>query len=92
MEVVTASRFQYKLLHKSFVRHASSLLYDERQQCVANVAVALCGSRCVAKVSFKNNTQQCTVVGWGSKMILLHYVSCREYCITGIICKSCLVS
>lgn len=62
------------------------------QQRIAYVAVALCRSWCVAKMSAQHDAQQSAMVGWGGEVVLLHYVASRENGVASIIRKSCLVS
>ena len=92
VEVVASCRIQNIALHEVVVAHARALLYNERQQRIAYVAVALCRSGRVAKMSAQHYAQQSAMVGWGGEVVLLHYVASREYGVACIIGKSSLVS
>ena len=92
VEVIASRRLKNVFLHKLLVRHARSFLDDEREQRVADVAVALCRTWCVAEMTAQDNAQQRSVVGWGGEAVLLHDVACGEDGVAGIIGESCLMS
>ena len=92
VEVVASSWIEHVALHEVFVAHARALLYNQRQQRIANIAVALCRSWCVAEVSAQYDAQQCAVVGWGGEVVLLHNVARREYRVAGIVGETSLMA